>query len=399
MKKFFKFILVLIIIAAAAFAYDAYSGFQLTERVSEMILFRENTEDAGESETEKSDIQNDLNHMLYSSLSADEKEIYDSIYDALINFKSAVFLKNSPDSERVFEIMQIVLSEHPEIFWTKGDCSYSPAGIITPKYFYEKSEAQEKSKLIDKTVENILSGVSGDEYTKSLSLFEYIVGSTEYDRANQNNLESVPAVSTIEGVFLNNKAVCTGYAKAYQYLLHKSGLQAICVTGDADSGSGSFGHAWIYQQINNRRYFSDPTWSDGYSAQNNKSVVNHDFFCVTAKELENTHFLGNEFKGLTASDKEYNYFVRENRYFDQYSLSSIKKIAKNDLAENKRATEIKFSNQQAYENAKNSLFVGEDVYSVLRYADPIGSKISTDHISYNSNDEMKTVILIYTYNN
>lgn len=239
MKKFFRLLAVLLAVSLCVYFYDIYSGYRITSGVGEVLYAERNDKAESNDETEG----NNLNSLLYSQLSRDEQNIYTSIYNGLTQFKRVIFIRGMPEYETVFKIMHAVISEHPEIFWTKGDCTYSGAGLLTPEYFYSKSTAQEIRRQIEAEAEKVISSISGDDYERSLALFDYVTLNTAYDRENEDNLNAVPADSTIEGVFLKKRAVCSGYAKAYQYLLKESGMQALLVTGTATSRQGENSHA------------------------------------------------------------------------------------------------------------------------------------------------------------
>ena len=63
---------------------------------------------------------------------------------------------------------------------------------------------------------------------------------------------------------MEGKAVCEGYAEAFQYLLQKAGIQSFIITGSSvNPGTGeSEGHAWNAVRIDGRYYHVDLTWDD-----------------------------------------------------------------------------------------------------------------------------------------
>lgn len=101
-------------------------------------------------------------------------------------------------------------------------------------------------------------------------------GMTEFDKAKWLWDEFLKSVSygqkegsegTVYGAFVLHKIVCEGYARGYQYLCQRAGIQALYIEGQAQNPSGgSEAHAWNVIRINGNYYLADPTWDDGMSA-------------------------------------------------------------------------------------------------------------------------------------
>ena len=55
----------------------------------------------------------------YSSLTAEEKQAYNIIYDTILNFNKKADIKNI-DEDKIKKAFFYVLKDHPEIFWSDG---------------------------------------------------------------------------------------------------------------------------------------------------------------------------------------------------------------------------------------------------------------------------------------
>lgn len=66
------------------------------------------------------------------------------------------------------------------------------------------------------------------------------------------------------GALVEGKAVCEGYAEAYQFLLQCAGLQSFIVTGSSMNPATGIpeGHAWNMVRVDGRYYHVDLTWDD-----------------------------------------------------------------------------------------------------------------------------------------
>ena len=390
MRKFINVVLVLIIIAGILNLCDLYSGYKLSLGVDKVFTTEENTIESTQDKTDTE--EEDLNNYVYRHLNKDDQKTYDTIYNAVLGFKSPVFVGYFDDIEDAFDIFRIILSEHPEIFWCSGKCSFGAGGFLNIDYVYSKSEALEKKKLIEQKADELISGLGDDEYTIALACYEYVILNTSYDKENIERIQEIPSDLTIEGVFLNNTAVCSGYAKAYQYLLHRAGLKALYIVGTGTNAKGSERHGWIVQQIDGKYYYSDPTWDD--SAYEN--VVCHNYFCITASEITVNHELDDIFPLLTANSLEANYYVREKKYFDKYSLSDIRNVISENLEENSDYIDFKFKTDAEYEKAKEKLFDDREIFIAFKPLDLLKYSINIEKSTVIKDDRHRVIVLIYS---
>lgn len=114
------------------------------------------------------------------------------------------------------------------------------------------------------------------ELEKAVIFHDYIVGRTEYaDKTVQPNgaLDYSPNEYNSVGVFLNGKAICSGYASAYAALLRASGIEAVVVT------SVEMNHDWTMLKIDGSWYHADLTWDDS------ENGVIYDYFLKSDEEF------------------------------------------------------------------------------------------------------------------
>lgn len=368
---------------------DVLSGFKISRGIDRVLT----TEEESIDYTPYKDFAgaDNLNDYLYRNLDDNQKAAYDAIYNALVSFRNTAYVRYYDDSDGVFDIFNLVLSEHPELFWTVGEFGYNSSGILSLKYVYTKSEAMEKKKLIEEKADEILSSVSGDEYTRALAIYDYIILNTRYDTKNVDRLLEVPTDSTIEGVLLNNTAVCAGYAKAYQYLLQRAGMSAMYVVGIGTNSNGAESHAWVAHQIDGKNYYSDPTWGD----TEKDYLVSHGYFCLTAAEISVNHELDDVYPLLTANSLEANYFVREDKYFDEYSVSAVKKVIDEGIENNKDCVEFRYKTQEQYEQALDRLFEKGEIYLAVIPSDLFKHSIETENMTIMKDDVNRVIMIVF----
>lgn len=106
---------------------------------------------------------------------------------------------------------------------------------------------------------SITSGMS--EYEKALILHDAFIDWADYGgmaSANSGN---------IKGSFIDKKAVCEGFSRAYLYLCQRVGLKCIYVCGSmkiSDEPETWGNHAWNYVQIDGNWYLVDITADGGF---------------------------------------------------------------------------------------------------------------------------------------
>ena len=65
------------------------------------------------------------------------------------------------------------------------------------------------------------------------------------------------------GVFLDGKAVCEGYARAFQLLCQVNGISSAVIVGDGITEDGTEGHMWNAVLLDDGYYYGvDSTWND-----------------------------------------------------------------------------------------------------------------------------------------
>ncbi len=121
------------------------------------------------------------------------------------------------------------------------------------------SELKQCAAAYDSISKNITPEMN--EYDKALILHDKFIDWADYGGMTN------PDASNIKGSFINKKAVCEGFARAYLYLCQRAGLNCIYVTGQlktSDSPETWGNHAWNYVQIDGVWYLVDITADGGF---------------------------------------------------------------------------------------------------------------------------------------
>ncbi|MDE6620639.1 MAG: hypothetical protein K2K74_09180, partial [Lachnospiraceae bacterium] len=255
----------------------------------------------------------------YHHLDEEKQRIYLEILDALTDMKSGVPL-STVDKSVLDVVFACVMNDHPELFYVEGYqyTEYTLNNVTTGitfsgSYSMTRAEVEQAEREIEQRLAACFQQVplNEDEYSTVKYLYEWLINSTEYDKAAANN-------QNIRSVFLQGRSVCQGYAKAMQYMLQRADIQCLLVTGFTNGER----HGWNLVRVNGEYYYLDPTWGDASYASGGAGeavnefvpTINYDYFLVTTDEITRTHSIEKVVDLPQCTAMEDNYFVREGLY-------------------------------------------------------------------------------------
>lgn len=233
------------------------------------------------------------NDYFYRQLNAEEKRFYKGMYDTAMEFLfSDVDLEVNPDyyntarygtieydpsisSDKVKEIYRAFRYSNPQFFFF-GTCAfYGGYSSYNGKICYLKftiGEAFAKSsarKAMISKIENLVSNwmneinQCSDWLEKEEKIYTILCNHITYGYGKDENGNVISSVNinenseyhqTIAGAIGEGVCVCNGYAMAFSYLCHLTGIDCIGVVGK--------GHAWNRVNLYGNWYEIDVTWMD-----------------------------------------------------------------------------------------------------------------------------------------
>lgn len=226
--------------------------------------------------------------VVVDSVQNQQGTLYDSIYQALLHVDPEVDVSQfTKDSNQVFDVLEEVLADHPEIYYFsyKGSLFWSN-GRFELKYQFPKSQIIEMNNQLEQVTEKIISeNISADmsEFEKVKAIHDYVVLHTAYDYENYQNGTIPDSSYGIDGLLLKGIAVCDGYAKSMLYVLDKMGMETLYVTGTANDEL----HAWNKVKIDGEWYSLDATWDD--PTPNKEGYVRYNYFLIPDNKLDDDH--------------------------------------------------------------------------------------------------------------
>lgn len=257
-------------------------------------------------------------------------------------------LEQGLDETCVDKVFQCVLIDHPELFYVEG-YSYTKYTVgekivsieFTGTYSADWDEACDRAQEIAGEADRILAAVpqSGDDYERIKYIYDTLVLETDYDRTAPDN-------QNVYSVFVGHASVCQGYAKAFQYLLERMGIDCTLVQGDVwETGEG---HAWNLVKADEKFYYVDVTWGD-ISYRNLEETeeedaqmpelpewISYDYLCITTDQLLRTHLPDDSMELPLCTAMDDNYYVREKAYFTQYDKAQMEDLVNRRIEEGRQ---------------------------------------------------------------
>lgn len=268
-------------------AGKAYDGNEITGK-SGLVPIQESSKQI-EDESARENLTTDLGqtgdqlnfdplfYPYYAMLDSVSQAVYRQIYanaSALIPTFSPVKEVTTTQLGNIFEA---VYNDHPDLFWLDNTYSYKylSNGIcaeVTLQFNETARDLNASKKLFQQNAEAILAGARDltSDYEKELFVHDSLVEHVDY-------VTSSPLNQSAYSALVNGKTVCSGYAKAFQYLLQKLNIPCYLATGYSREN-----HAWNIVRLGDGYYNIDVTWDDVDSGI-------YDFFNKTDLDFKSTH--------------------------------------------------------------------------------------------------------------
>ena len=331
----------------------------------------------------------------FNQLPSSFNETYRELYSRLSAGETQADLYAKTGTEDFFTAYYCVLYDHPELFWLDGHVevmqnslsgnvvSFSTGTDISPEEIGRIRGELEAAA--DKCIAQIPEGAS--DYQKIKSVYEYLIAAVDYDL-------NAPDNQNIQSALLQGRSVCAGYAKSFQYILHRMGLFCTYVTGTVE-GKGD--HAWNIVRIGDQYYNVDVTWGDPVFAggvdPGASKVMNYNYLCASDRELEKTHIPSTPVTMPSCTDESYNYYRMGGMYYETFDYDTINSVLMNSVWNGESSVTMKFAHREDYEQAVYELFSNHMIEEATAYLMEVNGTTSWSY-SYN-NDAEFNLITIY----
>ena len=268
---------------------------------------------------------------------------------------------------------QKFLDENPEIFWTDNFQIYKIESHGAPIQYKLVIETNTDSELIEKErerldleIEKILSQIDKNmsDYEKAIFVHDYIIKNCEYDTELADKIVNGKELSEKDnlqrsayGCLVEKSTICSGYAKAYQIIMRKLGIECIYIYGTTKTEA----HAWNCINIDGEYYNVDLTWDESEDPEE----VKYDYFCFTdANRSDSEHMFVTITQHPACTATRYNYFIYNGYYLKEYSFNEASKIISKQLNNDK--VYIKFPSKEETEKALYDLIEQNRIFNIIQ---------------------------------
>jgi len=330
----------------------------------------------------------------FNNLDSSYNEIYRELYSRLSNREDSADLYAQVGSDEFWTAFRSVLADHPELFWIDSSVETTTNGLTNKVTGYTitasvpEEERDQMQAELEAAADACISEIDPDasEYEKIKAVYEYLVNTVDYDAQAQYS-------QCVQSALLNHKAVCAGYAKAFQYILHRMGFFCTTVSGATSEGGR---HAWNLVRIGDQYYHVDVTWGDpvfaGAQDGGGVTVMNYMYLCCTDAEIYQTHVPDNIIQLPSCSDTSYDYYRMNGMYYETFDYDTVYNALMNSVYNGQNSVAMKFGSAEAYEQAISAVTTGKIYSDAAQYLMQING-VSTWSTSY-SNDDVFHVITI-----
>ena len=269
-----------------------------------------------------------------------------------IRVKLSAPLRNREEAQLLYTAL---VWDNPEFFYVSNQYSYEGTrsgnvlqyDIFCISYTLNASERATAIDLLDSTIRRIVDPICPggvipaglSQAQVQLALHDALLRMCSYDDAASNAddpMQMYPLAFTAYGALVGERAVCEGYARAMQLLLHNVGISCTLVSG-METATG-IPHMWNFVTVDNLNYHLDPTWNDA------DGFFNHTYFNVTTEEILRTHSIDDANVGIdtsTASAAQYYYMTGS--FLTSGKPGDISTLIAGRIAEDADIIEMRFS--------------------------------------------------------
>ena len=234
----------------------------------------------------------------YSTLTDDYvKKLYNQISDNIDSeYEPSFYAEGNLSEYQITQAVEAYKNDHPEVFWLKSYCEYENFDYETGiwlTYTMSGDKLVTAKKGFNTAVDTISQSVPyGTECEREEYIHNYIINNCDYDEEAAESEEVQGNENDAYGVFVDGKAVCEGYSKAFQILCNKADIDCIQLMGIVDSDN----HVWNCVKIGGDWYQIDVTWDD----VDDFIYDSHEYFNLTDSLMYEEHTLSPKYSEIDA---------------------------------------------------------------------------------------------------
>ena len=225
----------------------------------------------------------------------DLDSLYKKLKQTIRQYEGVHHVDKDVTESDVRNVIRWIMRDNPDIFWFAHQYHYDEASFTI---HFQYTFSSERVKTIQQSINDVIENDFCIEYVKKLSqqeqvayVYKWLVTYCTYNTNSAYN-------QSIYSVFVRRNSVCTGYAKAAQYLFNLLGIESRLVFGCLHNDKEDGRHCWNLVKVDNEYYHFDACF--GYSILDNVAIksgvqellkingINYNFLCVSTDEILRT---------------------------------------------------------------------------------------------------------------
>lgn len=221
--------------------------------------------------------------------------LYGSIEKSIREHEESLNVTNEVTESDVRHAIRWVMRDNPDIFWFVHQYRFDKDNGIV---FFRYRCSPERCAIIQKSINDVVASDFKIAHVRTLSQLEQVAYVYKWMLSYCNYNTNSAYNQSIDSVFVRRNSVCTGYAKASQYLFKLLGIESRLVFGRLNNDKEDGRHCWNIVCIEGRYYHLDVCLGDlsledivkkaGYTSIRRYGNYNYNCFCVSTDEILKT---------------------------------------------------------------------------------------------------------------
>ncbi len=255
-----------------------------------------------------------------TEIAGEERYVYGIVYDE--SFENLSY-------NELYEVYFTFINDFPQFFWMSNQVLAGGGAIFTLVYdeFANGEIRQNYKAAFESSANKIITEASklGSNYEKALYVHDAVCRMTSYAyEADGATPLSSGITHSIIGALCEEMSVCDGYAKAFQYIMNRIGVDCLLITGYSGGE-----HAWnMVKMDDGKYYFIDLTWDD---LDDGRIDIYYAYFLTGIDEFLTTHIPYSPFNMTdnfvsylpeSSNGDTFTFYEKQNMSVDSYSLES-----------------------------------------------------------------------------
>lgn len=225
----------------------------------------------------------------------DMDTLYRQVEQTIRQHEGYLNVGNSVTETEVRHAIRWVMRDNPDIFWFVHQYHFDKDnGIVSFKYRC----SPERHTIIQKSINEVVEKDFQFNYVCTLTQLKQVAYVYKWLLTYCNYNTNSAYNQNIDSVFVRRNSVCTGYAKAVQYLFMLLGIESRLVFGRLNNDKEDGRHCWNIVNIDGNYYHLDVCLGDssledvlngaGITVKQRYGDYNYNCFCVSTDEILKT---------------------------------------------------------------------------------------------------------------